>query len=100
MSSVTAMYIGHKTHHLNIRTYLMAAVLLIVVAGFVMMAYGKNQATKLIGYCECPGSFTKSRTDSQTSPAHRMPSLPSPSPWSTATLVATPRNWSPLPSPL
>jgi hypothetical protein len=46
------MYIGHKTHHLNIRTYLMAAVLLIVVAGFVMMAYGQNQATKLIGYCK------------------------------------------------
>jgi hypothetical protein len=42
MYSVCAIYINHKTWHLNIRTYLMAAVLLIVVAGFAMMAWGKN----------------------------------------------------------
>lgn len=30
----------------------MAAILVVVVAGFAMMAYGQNQATKLLGYCE------------------------------------------------
>jgi hypothetical protein len=47
-----AIYANHKTAKYNIRTYLMAIVLLPVVAGFAMMAYGDNQATKLIGYCE------------------------------------------------
>ncbi|WVF67579.1 hypothetical protein IAT40_002337 [Kwoniella sp. CBS 6097] len=45
-----SIYVNHKTHHLNIRTYLMAGILLFTVAGFAMMAYGTNQGTKLLGY--------------------------------------------------
>ena len=44
-----AIWVNHKTWHLNIRTYLMAAVLLIVVAGFAMMAWGKNVSTTDFG---------------------------------------------------
>lgn len=51
--SAISIWVNYKTHHLNIRTYLMAGVLTLTVAGFAMMAYGgTSQATKLIGYCE------------------------------------------------
>ncbi|WVR05518.1 hypothetical protein IAU60_002536 [Kwoniella sp. DSM 27419] len=46
-----SIWVNHKTQHLNIRTYLMAGILLFTVAGFAMMAYGTNQGTKLVGYC-------------------------------------------------
>ena len=49
---VAAIWINHKTAKYNIRTYLMAAVTCIPVFGFAMMAYGQNQGTKLLGYCE------------------------------------------------
>jgi len=45
-----SIWVAAKTYHLNIRTYLMSVVTLITVAGFAMMAWGENQATKLIGY--------------------------------------------------
>ena len=51
--SLISVYVSYKTHHMNIRTYLMAAVTVLTVVGFAMMAYGNNQASKLIGYCEC-----------------------------------------------
>lgn len=47
---VVSIYVNHKTHHLNIRTYLMAFILLFTVAGFAMMAYGEQQGVKLVGY--------------------------------------------------
>lgn len=48
---VLAIWINHKTAKYNIRTYLMALVLLPVVAGFAMMAYSQSQGVKLVGYC-------------------------------------------------
>lgn len=35
----------------------MAAILLFTVAGFAMMAYGTNQGTKLVGYCEYSANY-------------------------------------------
>jgi len=50
-TSLISIWVAAKTYHLNIRTYLMSAVTVITVVGFAMMAWGNNQATKLIGYC-------------------------------------------------
>jgi len=50
-TSLVSIWVAAKTYHLNIRTYLMSAVTVITVVGFAMMAWGNNQATKLIGYC-------------------------------------------------
>jgi MFS family permease len=75
---ILAVWINHKTAKYNVRTYLMAAVLLPVVAGFAMMAYGDNQATKLIGYCT---SSSKVRADDEISPGLRMPHSPCRCPW-------------------
>jgi hypothetical protein len=52
MTSLISIWVAAKTYHLNIRTYLMSAVTVITVVGFAMMAWGNNQATKLIGYCK------------------------------------------------
>jgi hypothetical protein len=51
IASLISIWVAAKTYHLNIRTYLMSAVTVITVVGFAMMAWGNNQATKLIGYC-------------------------------------------------
>ncbi|ORY34305.1 major facilitator superfamily domain-containing protein [Naematelia encephala] len=45
-----AIYVNHKTHYLNIRTYLMAAVTTLTIVGFAMVAYAKGTAPRLIGY--------------------------------------------------
>lgn len=45
-----AIYLNHKTHHLNIRTLLMSCVTVLTVVGFAMMAFTKATASRLIGY--------------------------------------------------
>ncbi|ODN94344.1 hypothetical protein L198_05201 [Cryptococcus wingfieldii CBS 7118] len=45
-----AIYINHKTHHLNIRTYLMATVTILTVVGFALMTFTTATAPRLIGY--------------------------------------------------
>lgn len=50
---LTAIFISHKTAHLGVRTYLMAAVTVLTVLGFALMAFCPGTAGPLIGYCEC-----------------------------------------------
>ncbi|WVQ69236.1 uncharacterized protein L199_007453 [Kwoniella botswanensis] len=45
-----AIFVNHKTHHLNIRTLLMAGVTCLTVIGFALMAFTKGIAPRLIGY--------------------------------------------------
>ncbi|WVW78471.1 hypothetical protein I302_100425 [Kwoniella bestiolae CBS 10118] len=45
-----AIFVNHKTHHLNIRTLLMAGVTCLTVLGFALMAFAKGIAPRLIGY--------------------------------------------------
>ncbi|KAK4688568.1 MFS transporter, ACS family, allantoate permease, partial [Tremellales sp. Uapishka_1] len=45
-----AIYLNHKTHHMNVRTYLMAAVTCLTVIGFAMVAFTKGTASRLAGY--------------------------------------------------
>ncbi|WVQ83358.1 hypothetical protein IAT38_005497 [Cryptococcus sp. DSM 104549] len=45
-----AIYVNHKTHHMNVRTYFMAGVTVLTVVGFAMMAFAKGTAPRLIGY--------------------------------------------------
>ncbi|WWC59270.1 uncharacterized protein I303_101820 [Kwoniella dejecticola CBS 10117] len=47
---LAAIYVNHKTHHLNIRTLLMAGVTCLTVLGFALMAWTKAIAPRLIGY--------------------------------------------------
>ena len=44
------MYANHITHHLNIRTYLMAGVTCLTVLGFALVAFTSGTAPRLIGY--------------------------------------------------
>jgi hypothetical protein len=48
--SFAAIYANHKTHHLGIRTYLMAGVTVLTVIGFALVAFTKGVAPRLIGY--------------------------------------------------
>lgn len=45
-----AIAVNHYTHHLNVRTYLMAGVTVLTVIGFAMLAFCKGAAPRLAGY--------------------------------------------------
>jgi len=45
-----AIAANHYTHHLNIRTYLMAGITCLTVLGFALMAFTSTTASRLIGY--------------------------------------------------
>ncbi|WWD21473.1 hypothetical protein CI109_105959 [Kwoniella shandongensis] len=47
---LAAIYVNHRTHYLNVRTYLMAGVTVLTVIGFALMAFTKGIAPRLIGY--------------------------------------------------
>jgi hypothetical protein len=51
-ASFLAIYANHVTHHMNVRTYLMAGITCITVIGFALVAFTKGVAPRLIGYCE------------------------------------------------